>query len=271
MLIDTPHISTATAVERGYDPPDLDIVIPVYNEERQLRHSVLRLYRHLATSLRDIDFRITIADNASVDATPRIAAALARELPLVRHLRLEQKGRGRALRAAWSGSDAAVVAYMDVDLSTDLEHLRALVAPLLAGEADIAIGSRLAPGAAVTRGPKRELISRSYNRLLRLSLGVRFSDAQCGFKAARRSAVQRLLPMIEDDNWFFDTELLVLAEREQMTIAEVPVRWQDDPDSRVDIVATALEDLRGIRRLRRLPPEGVAPMRSAPRTPVGAR
>ncbi len=268
MLIDTPHISpTATAVQRGYDPPDLDIVIPVYNEERELRHSVLRLYRHLATSLRDIDFRITIADNASVDGTPRIAAALARELPLVSHLRLEQKGRGRALRAAWSASDADVVAYMDVDLSTDLEHLRALVAPLLAGEADIAIGSRLAHGAAVTRGRKRELISRIYNGLLRVSLGVRFSDAQCGFKAARRSAVQRLLPLIEDENWFFDTELLVLAEREQMTIAEVPVRWQDDPDSRVDIVATALEDLRGIRRLRRLQPEGAASDRGAPGAP----
>ena len=155
MLIETPHIASAAhAVGPGYDPPQLDIVIPVYNEERQLRHSVLRLYRHLATSMRDIDFRITIADNASVDRTPRIAAALARELPLVSHMRLERKGRGRALRAAWSGSDADVVAYMDVDLSTDLGALRALVEPLLAGEADIAIGSRLAEGAVVTRGRK---------------------------------------------------------------------------------------------------------------------
>ena len=271
MFIETPDTTAAThAVGRAYDPPQLDIVIPVYNEERQLRHSVLRLYRHLATSMRDVDFRITIADNASVDRTPRIAAALARELPLVSHIRLDRKGRGRALRAAWSGSDADVVAYMDVDLSTDLGALRALVEPLLAGEADIAIGSRLAEGAVVTRGPRRELISRSYNRLLRVALGVRFSDAQCGFKAARRAAIDRLLPLVEDDNWFFDTELLVLAEREALTLVEVPVRWEDDPDSRVRILATALEDLRGVRRLRRQ--RGAAtPVRPAARAVAGAR
>jgi len=252
MLIDTPQLThPAGRVSAGYAPPDLDIVIPVYNEERELRHSVLRLYRHLASSMRDIDFRITIADNASVDRTPRIGASLARELPLVSYLRLEQKGRGRALRTAWSGSDAEVVAYMDVDLSTDLACLRSLVDPLLAGEADVAIGSRLAPDAVVTRGLKRELISRGYNRLLRLTLGVGFSDAQCGFKAARRGAIDRLLPLVEDDNWFFDTELLVLAERERMTICEVPVRWEDDPDSRVKLLATAVEDLRGVRRLRK--------------------
>ncbi len=271
MPIETPHITSAAHVAGpGYDPPQLDIVIPVHNEERQLRHSVLRLYRHLATSMRDIDFRITIADNASADRTPRIAAALARELPLVSHLRLEHKGRGRALRAAWSGSDADVVAYMDVDLSTDLAALRALVEPLLAGEADIAIGSRLARGAVVSRGPRREFISRSYNRLLQVALGVGFSDAQCGFKAGRRTAIARLLPLVEDDNWFFDTELLVLAEREAMTIVEVPVHWEDDPDSRVDIFATALEDLRGVRRLRRR--RGAAPAaRPAARPAVGAR
>jgi len=273
MLIDTPHTTpTNGALATAYRPPQLDIVIPVYNEERELRHSVLRLYRHLASTLRDIDFRITVADNASVDRTSVIGAALAREMPLVSYLRLEQKGRGRALRAAWSGSDAEVVAYMDVDLSTDLRCLRDLVEPLLAGEADIAIGSRLAPGAVVTRGHKRDFISRSYNRLLRLSLGVGFSDAQCGFKAARREAIDRLLPMIEDDNWFFDTELLVLAQREQLTIHEVPVRWEDDPDSRVDILATALEDLRGIRRLRRdqrpggQPGQATSPAPAAPTT-----
>ena len=271
MLIDTPHLTpSAIAAPGGYEPPQLDIVIPVYNEERDLRHSVLRLYRHLASSMRDISFRITIADNASTDRTPQIAAALARELPLVTSLRLERKGRGRALRAAWSASDAEVVAYMDVDLSTDLASLRALVEPLLAGAADVAIGSRLARGANVTRGPKREFISRTYNRLLRVSLGVRFSDAQCGFKAVRRTAIDRLLPMIEDENWFFDTELLVLAEREQMMIAEVPVRWEDDPDSRVDIWATALEDLRGIRRLRRRD-AATARATGATRPAVGAR
>jgi putative flippase GtrA len=140
---------------------------------------------------------------------------------------------------------------MDVDLSTDLAALLPLVAPLLSGHSDVAIGSRLAATARVVRGPKRELISRSYNLLLRTALRARFSDAQCGFKAMRIEAARVLLPRIEDTGWFFDTELLVLAERSGMRIAEVPVDWVDDPDSRVDILATALADLRGIARLVR--------------------
>jgi putative flippase GtrA len=155
------------------------------------------------------------------------------------------------LRAAWLASDAGVVAYMDVDLSTDLDALVPLVAPLLSGHSDVSIGSRLAPGSRVVRGPKREFISRSYNHLLRAVLGVRFRDAQCGFKAVRRDVARVLLPLVEDDGWFFDTELLVLAERAGLRIHEVAVDWVDDPDSRVDIAATATEDLRGVWRLLR--------------------
>jgi putative flippase GtrA len=194
-------------------------------------------------------WRIVIADNASTDETPRIAAALAAELTGVEVLRLPLRGRGRALRAAWLGSDAEVVCYMDVDLSTDLRALLPLVAPLVSGHSDVAIGTRLHRGSQVVRGARRELISRSYNRLLRVTLGARFSDAQCGFKAMRTSAARRLLPAVRDDSWFFDTELLMLAQREGLRIHEVPVDWIDDPDSRVDVVRTALEDLRGIGRL----------------------
>ena len=164
-------------------------------------------------------------------------------------LRLERKGRGRALRAAWSASDARVVCYMDVDLSTDLRGLLPLVAPLLSGHSDLAIGTRLARGARVVRGPKRELISRAYNAILRTALRARFSDAQCGFKAVRRDALPALLAEVRDDGWFFDTELLVLAQRQGLRIHEVPVDWIDDPDSRVAIVRTALDDLRGVARL----------------------
>jgi putative flippase GtrA len=164
-------------------------------------------------------------------------------------MRLERKGRGRALRAAWSASDADVVAYMDVDLSTDLRALLPLVAPLVSGHSDVAIGSRLAPGARVQRGPKRELISRAYNHVLRGTLRARFSDAQCGFKAVRGDVARELVPEILDDSWFFDTELLVLAQRRGLRIHEVPVDWVDDPDSRVDIVSTAIDDLRGVARL----------------------
>jgi hypothetical protein len=164
-------------------------------------------------------------------------------------LTLDEKGRGRGRRAAWSASDARVVCYMDVDLSTDLRALLPLVAPLLSGHSDVAIGTRLAHGARVVRGPKRELISRSYNGLLHTVLRARFSDAQCGFKAVRRDVAGELLDAVRDDGWFFDTELLVLAQRCGMRIHEVPVDWADDPDSRVQIVATAWGDLRGVARL----------------------
>ena len=178
-----------------------------------------------------------------------IATGLARELAEVRAVHMDLPGRGRALRAIWSQSDAEVLAYMDVDLSTDLNALLPLVAPLLSGHSDLAIGTRLARGSRVIRGPKRELISRCYNVLLHACLGARFSDAQCGFKAIRREQARALLPLTQDTGWFFDTELLVLAERAGLRIHEVPVDWIDDLDSRVDIVATALADLRGMARL----------------------
>ncbi|OLT05779.1 sugar translocase [Pseudonocardia sp. CNS-004] len=226
----------------------LDIVVPVLNEEGDLEPSVRRLHEHLSGQF-PYPFRITIADNASTDATPRIATRLAAELPGVTAVRLAGKGRGRALRAAWSASDAQVLAYCDVDLSTDLAALLPLVAPLISGHSDLAIGTRLARGSRVVRGAKREFISRSYNLLLRGTLGTGFSDAQCGFKAIRADVAQRLLPLVEDTGWFFDTELLVLAERSGLRIHEVPVDWVDDPDSRVDVVATAVADLKGIARL----------------------
>jgi glycosyltransferase involved in cell wall biosynthesis len=228
--------------------PCVEVVVPVHNEQAALAGSIRRLHTHLTAAL-PFSWRIVIADNASTDQTARIAAALAEDLPGVEVLELARKGRGRALRAAWLRSDAQVLCYMDVDLSTDLNALLPLVAPLVSGHSDLAIGTRLARGSHVVRGAKRELISRSYNHLLRLSLGARFSDAQCGFKAVRADVARRLLPAVRDEAWFFDTELLVLAQREGLRIHEVPVDWIDDPDSSVDIVRTALDDLRGIARL----------------------
>src|SRR3954468_16806055 len=228
--------------------PRVDVVVPVFNEERALPFSVRRLHAFLAAEL-PLTWRIVIADNASTDGTLEVARRLAEELPGVEVRHLPAKGRGRALRAAWSASPAEVLCYMDVDLSTDLRALLPLVAPLLSGHSDLAIGTRLARGARVQRGPKRELISRAYNRLLRTTLRARFSDAQCGFKAGRTAALRELLPEVRDDGWFFDTELLVLAQRRGMRVHEVPVDWVDDADSRVDIVRTALADLRGVARL----------------------
>jgi putative flippase GtrA len=229
-------------------PVDLEVVVPVYNEEQALALSIRRLHGYLSSSM-PLRWRILIADNASTDATPEIAQSLTVALSGVSVLRLEQKGRGRALRAAWSRSTARVVAYMDVDLSTDLRALLPLVSPLLTGHSEVAIGTRLAPGSRVARGPKREFISRSYNQLLRASLRARFSDAQCGFKAVRADVLPELLAAVEDQAWFFDTELLIAAQRRGMRIHEVAVDWIDDPDSRVDILSTALADLRGVARL----------------------
>lgn len=232
--------------------PRVDVVIPVYNEQAALPGSIRRLHAFLSDRRRfPYAWRIVIADNASTDATPRIAARLADELSHTAVLRLEDKGRGRALRAAWLASDADVVAYMDVDMSTDLCALAPLVAGLASGHSEVAIGTRLAPGSRVLRGTKRELISRVYNALLHVVLRARFSDAQCGFKALRADAARTLVPEVVDDGWFFDTELLIAAQRHGMRIHEVAVDWVDDSDSRVEIVPTALTDLRGVIRLLR--------------------
>lgn len=231
-------------------PPTVDIVLPVYNEQAALGPSVERLHRYLSRNF-PFSWRITIADNASTDRTAQIAAGLAATLPHVQVVRLDAKGRGRALRRAWTTSDAAVLAYMDIDLSTDLAALLPLVAPLVSGHSDIAIGSRLAAGARTERGPRREAISRTYNRLIRLVFSNRFRDAQCGFKALRADVARRLLPEVSDEEWFFDTELLLLAEHNGLRIAELPVDWVDDPNSSVHIVRTAVDDLMGLARVAR--------------------
>jgi glycosyltransferase involved in cell wall biosynthesis len=235
-------------VQRRDGQPVVDVVVPTHNEAVALEASIRRLHAYLVEHF-PFDWRITIADNGSTDATPDLAGELSRQLPGVRALVLAAPGRGGALRAAWTASDALVVAYMDVDLSTDLHALLPLVAPLLSGHSDVAIGSRLAVGARIRRGAKRELISRCYNALLRVVLRTSFRDAQCGFKALRADTARDLVPNVVDDGWFFDTELLVVAQRRGLRIVELPVDWIDDPDSRVRLLRTAIADLRGVWRL----------------------
>jgi glycosyltransferase involved in cell wall biosynthesis len=228
----------------------VEIAVPVHDEELTLARNVEHLVHYLRTEF-PFRFSVVVVDNASSDATPAIATALAQRHPEVRALLLERKGRGNALRTAWLASDAHVVAYMDVDLSTNLESFLPLVAPLLSGHSEVAIGTRLRHSARVTRQPKRELLSRGYNALVHAAFGVHFSDAQCGFKALRADVARRLLPLVEDDGWFFDTELLLLAERSGLRIHEVPVDWIEDLDSRVDLLATIGGDLAGLWRMRR--------------------
>nr|WP_083466256.1 bifunctional glycosyltransferase family 2/GtrA family protein [Kibdelosporangium sp. MJ126-NF4]CEL14757.1 glycosyl transferase, family 2 [Kibdelosporangium sp. MJ126-NF4]CTQ96613.1 glycosyl transferase, family 2 [Kibdelosporangium sp. MJ126-NF4] len=268
-----------TGTQASAKPPDsvikdrviktvtVDVVVPVYNEQRALRGCVDVLRSYLDEQF-PFQWTVTIVDNASTDDTLAIAGELAEADDRVRVLHLDEKGRGRALRTAWQWSDADVVAYMDVDLSTGLDALLPLVAPLVNGHSDISIGSRLAPGSRTVRGPKRELISRCYNALIRLSHGAKFTDAQCGFKAARTDVIRPLLDHVHDDNWFFDTELLLLAEHNGLRVHEVPVDWVEDVDTRVRIGSTALEDIRGLIRVARAKAGGSARVSDLPRRPA---
>jgi glycosyltransferase involved in cell wall biosynthesis len=228
--------------------PTVEIVVPTHNEAHVLEASVTRLSRFL-TDRFPLPWRITIADNGSTDGTSVVARRLARTMPGVAAVVLSNAGRGGALRTAWLRSRADIVAYTDVDLSTDLDALLPLVAPLISGHSDVAVGSRLAWGAHTRRGIKREVISRGYNRLLRVALRTPVHDAQCGFKAMNAAVARQLLPAVRDDGWFFDTELLIRARRAGYRVFEVPVDWVDDEDSRVKILRTSWDDLRGIARL----------------------
>ena len=233
-----------------HDTVSVDIVIPVYNEERALPVSIPSLCRYLESYI-PYQWSVTIADNASTDRTMDVANDLAAADPRVKVLHLDQKGRGRALKAAWLASEADIVSYMDVDLSTNLSSFMPLIAPLATGHSEVAIGSRLSKGAVVTRQWKREVISRTYNLMIKLAFRNRFSDAQCGFKAMTREAAASLLPLVENDQWFFDTELLLLAEERGLRIHEVPVDWVEDLDTRVKIVTTVMEDIKGLWRVRK--------------------
>ena len=227
----------------------VDIVLPVFNEAHMLEQSVTKLHKYLASNL-PYKWRIVIADNGSTDGTAAIARRLAERYPDIRLLQLPEKGRGRALKQSWMSSRADILAYMDIDLSTNLDGFKPMIAPLITGDAGLATGSRLMKQSRTTRGFKREFISRCYNRIIRTTMKTKFVDAQCGFKALRRDVAQKLLPHIKDTAWFFDTELLVKAEYNGYKIHEEPVEWIEDTDSRVDVVKTATEDIKGLSRVR---------------------
>ena len=230
--------------------PLVEVVIPVLNEEEALPKCVASLRRFLRERLTH-PWRILIADNGSSDRTPEIAEELSQTHPDVSWTRLEIRGRGRALRKAWLESDADILCYMDVDLSTNLEAFPKLVSAIADEGYDVAIGSRLSRGSVVKKRTfKRELTSRGYNAIIKAMFFTRFKDAQCGFKAISRGAARSLVPRIKDQGWFFDSELLILAEKGGFRIKEVPVEWVDDPDTRVNVVKTAKDDLKGLLRLR---------------------
>jgi glycosyltransferase involved in cell wall biosynthesis len=228
----------------------VDVVIPVLNESHVLAASVEQVVGFLRPRFQ-CAWHLTIVDNGSTDGTQEVARDLAARNPEVRFIHLTQRGRGRALRHAWLQSRADVVCYMDVDLSTRLEHLPELIASIADQGYDIATGSRLLPESRTTRSFKREAISRIYNGFIKTVLFTKFSDAQCGFKAMSRRAVESIIPQVADQSWFFDTELLVLGEKQGYRIKDLPVQWIEDDDSRVKILQTGWDDIKGVFRLRR--------------------
>jgi glycosyltransferase involved in cell wall biosynthesis len=229
----------------------LEVVVPVYNEELTLATNINTLVGAMDNYLEG-SWRVLIANNGSTDRTLAVAEELASHNPQqVGVLHLNEKGRGRALRAAWLASDAAIVAYTDVDLSTNLRHLPQLLQPLIDGQRHVATGNRLMRESAVERQIKREVVSRVYNALVKIAFPRRrVTDMQCGFKALTREAVHHLVPMVEDQTWFFDTELFIRAEQLGYEIHQIPVEWIEDLDSRVRIVRTALDNLKGLLRVR---------------------
>lgn len=231
-------------------PARVDVVIPCYNEVKVLEQSVLTTLA-LFDQNPQYDWRLVIADNGSKDGTSQLARDLDARFERVKALVLEVKGRGLALKEAWLTSDADVVSYMDVDLSTDIHHLPELIAMVAERGCDVAIGTRLAKGSQTDRRLKREITSRGYVALIRMTFPrLRISDAQCGFKALNRKAVEATVPHIQNRMWFFDTEMLILAHQAGLKICELPVRWVEDTDTKVKIVSTAMEDIRGLARMR---------------------
>ncbi|WP_449062003.1 glycosyltransferase [Planomonospora algeriensis] len=216
----------------------VEIVIPVLNEERALPGCIRTVHRFL-TDFFPLVWTVTIVDNGSTDSTWETAQRLSRTMTGVRARRLERRGKGIAVKTAWRDSGADIVAFMDVDLSTGLHALLPLVSAVASGHCEIAIGTRLAGGSRIERGARRELISRLYNGMLRVGFAADFTDATCGFKAARTDVVRPILDRVEDDGWFFDTELLLVAQYNGARIVEIPVDWVEDADSRVDVWKTA--------------------------------
>ncbi len=233
----------------------VDILLPVYNEEHVLEKSVTTLRKFLQDNVTDFDWIITIGDNASTDKTLEKGKELEKRFEDVRIFHLPQKGRGRMVKYAWQKSEAEILSYMDIDLSTDLDAFPPMVRAIMDGY-DVAIGSRQYRGSEVKRSFKRELISRGYIWILKLLLGFPFTDAQCGFKAVSKKLVNDLFGMIEDDEWFFDTELLFLAHKNGYKVKELPVRWVEDTDSRVKITRTAWLDIKGVFRMRKYRRQG---------------
>ncbi len=233
----------------------LTLLLPAYNEATVLPWSVRTLSTYAEGALAEYDWRIVVVDNGSSDNTPAVIADLQKTVPKLTLLRLVEKGRGRALKQAWSELDYDVSAYMDVDLAVALDAVKPLVDAVASHSADIAVGSRYAPGASIQRSFFRSITSVGYNFLTKVTIHLRTRDAQCGFKAIRKSVATTLLPLVHDTKWFFDTELLAFAEHRKFRVREIPVAWVETRPalrkSKVKVFRTIIDYLVDLLRLRR--------------------
>lgn len=227
----------------------IEIVLPVFNEAHVLRQSVQRVLEFVS-QFSEYQWMLTIAENGSTDSTAEIAAELADDYEAVLAISIDGKGRGRALKHVWRHSPADFSMYMDIDLSTQLSAIPEALAALQAGN-DLVVGSRFHRDSKVSRGVLRGITSRCYRCMARICLQSRCDDPQCGFKAIRVGTVSTLLDCVQSERWFFDTELLYLAELASMRIATIPITWVEDKDTRVRILPTTRELVFGLIRMRR--------------------
>jgi uncharacterized protein (TIRG00374 family) len=215
----------------------VSVVLPAYNEADTIRATVETTLATLAEFLPAGDFEVIVAEDGCDDATPEIASEMAREDDRVRHVHADERlGRGGALERAFGAADGDVLVYFDTDLATDMRHLEELVDAIRVEGYDVATGSRWIAGEEADRPAKRGVPSRVYNSLARLFLRSQLRDHQCGFKAFDREALETLMPAVKDEHWFWDTEILVKAQRRGMSVKEFPVDWEPQGDTKVDLV-----------------------------------
>jgi glycosyltransferase involved in cell wall biosynthesis len=231
-----------------------DIALPVYNEEATLKFQVRRLDDYLNTlNFDEHEFRILISDNGSLDQTKQVAEILANEIQRVSLIVVGEKGVGLALRKAWENSDADVVGYMDLDLSTDITHLNEVIAIFTQDNCDVLNASRLLPLSEVSNRKKiRSLTSRGLNILIRSIFKTNLSDAMCGFKFVKRSTLESAIKCGATSNgWFFVAQLLLVAEMTGLRVREIPISWVDDGNSKVKIVQLIKQYIFEIFKLRK--------------------
>ncbi|MBD3359736.1 MAG: glycosyltransferase [Candidatus Buchananbacteria bacterium] len=226
------------------------LALPVYNEEKVLEKSVLKLYNYFKNNIKD-DWQIVIVNNASIDKTKKVADSLAQKFLKVDSLNLEDKGRGNALKNVWQKYEADIYAYCDIDLATDIFAFKKLFNSIINGSANIAIGARYIKGSQTKRTLNRLIYSKVYIFLVRLFFPTKIKDFQCGFKAVDKKTVSEILPLVKDKEWFFDTELLLIAEKNDFKIKEIAVQWKENPETKVKFIRTIYDYIENLIKFKK--------------------